>query len=53
MNLGVSTLAGLCKELEMKGRNGAIDGILPFVAEVEEEHGRVKIALEEGIERRI
>jgi two-component system sensor histidine kinase/response regulator len=52
-NLGAFALADLCKELEMKGRNGAIDGILPFVAEVEEEYGRVKIALEKELERRI
>jgi CheY-like chemotaxis protein/HPt (histidine-containing phosphotransfer) domain-containing protein len=51
-NLGALTLADLCKELEMKGRNGAIDGILPFVAEVEEEYDRVKSALEREVERR-
>jgi two-component system, sensor histidine kinase and response regulator len=52
-NLGAIVLADLCRELEMKGRNGAIDGILPFVADVEEEYGRVKSALEREVERRV
>jgi HPt (histidine-containing phosphotransfer) domain-containing protein len=52
-NLGAFTLAGLCRELEMKGRNGAIDGILPFMADLEEEYGRVRLALERELERRV
>jgi two-component system, sensor histidine kinase and response regulator len=51
-NLGAFVLADLCREVEMKGRNGAIDGILAFVAELEEEYCRVKIALEKEIEGR-
>jgi hypothetical protein len=37
----------------MKGWNGAIVGILTFAVDVEEGHGRVKVALEKESERRI
>jgi HPt (histidine-containing phosphotransfer) domain-containing protein len=45
-DFGARALAALCKELEMMGKTGALDGAVERVAQVEAEYERVKIALQ-------
>ncbi|MCR4408183.1 MAG: Hpt domain-containing protein, partial [Anaerolineae bacterium] len=44
--LGAMTLSDLCKELEIMGRQGVLEGAADKVAQVEAEYERVKLALE-------
>lgn len=48
-NFGVHTLAGLCRELEERGKNGALDGAALLVERVEAEYERVKPALQAAV----
>jgi HPt (histidine-containing phosphotransfer) domain-containing protein len=45
-DFGAMTLSGLCKELEMMGKAGTLEGAADLVAQVEVEYKRVKEALE-------
>ena len=45
-NLGAHALAERCRELEMRGRAGQLDGTAALVAEVESSLDRVTVALE-------
>jgi HPt (histidine-containing phosphotransfer) domain-containing protein len=45
--LGAMTLSTLCRELEVMGRAGTLEGAVEKVAQVEAEYERVKAALEE------
>jgi hypothetical protein len=44
-DLGATDFFRLCKELEMMGRDGMIDGAGDLVAQIVTEYGRVKEAL--------
>jgi HPt (histidine-containing phosphotransfer) domain-containing protein len=45
-SLGAMGLSALCRELEVMGRAGALEGAVEKVAQVEAEYERVKVALE-------
>jgi CheY-like chemotaxis protein/HPt (histidine-containing phosphotransfer) domain-containing protein len=45
-DFGAMTLSGLCKELEMMGKAGTLEGAAELVAQVEAEYARVKEALQ-------
>jgi len=46
--LGAMRLSAMCKELELMGHEGILEGVAEKVAQVEAEYGRVKVALETG-----
>jgi CheY-like chemotaxis protein len=45
-DFGATTLFGLCKELEMMGKAGILDGAVDLIARIKTESARVKAALE-------
>jgi HPt (histidine-containing phosphotransfer) domain-containing protein len=45
-DFGASTLNGMCKELEYRARDGALNNVLELVAHAEQEYDHVKVALE-------
>ncbi len=45
-DFGATTLFGLCKELEMMGKAGTVDGTADLIARIETESARVKTVLE-------
>ena len=45
-DFGAMTLSGFCKELEMQGKAGSLDGADDLMAQVETEYEHVKAALE-------
>jgi HPt (histidine-containing phosphotransfer) domain-containing protein len=50
-NLGAVSLAGMCKELEMTGRSGAVAGACETLAVLEQELDRVNCALRDELMR--
>ena len=48
-NLGATSLAEMCKQLEMAARSGILDGALPDADAVEREYRAVRAALEAEI----
>jgi HPt (histidine-containing phosphotransfer) domain-containing protein len=45
-DFGATTFSGLCKELEMRGKEGALDGAADLAAGIAAEYGKVEAALE-------
>ncbi|NIV28944.1 MAG: hypothetical protein GWN58_05360 [Anaerolineae bacterium] len=45
-DFGATTFSNLCKELEMVGKSGVLNGVAGLAAQVETEYGRVEVALE-------
>ena len=45
-DFGAMTLSGYCKELEIMGKNAALEGATELVSQAEAEYGRVRPALE-------
>jgi HPt (histidine-containing phosphotransfer) domain-containing protein len=50
-NLGAVTLSALCKEMEMMGRNDALDGAKPLYAKMQKEYEAVKAALNDEVQK--
>jgi HPt (histidine-containing phosphotransfer) domain-containing protein len=44
-DFGATTFSTLCKELEMMGKSGALDGAAGLAAQAEDEFGKVEVAL--------
>lgn len=49
-NFGAGALTELCRDLEARGKDGALDGAAPLLAQVEAEYDRVKPALQAAVE---
>jgi HPt (histidine-containing phosphotransfer) domain-containing protein len=44
-DFGASTFSNLCKELEVRGRSGEMNGAAGLVAQIEAEYGKLEAAL--------
>jgi HPt (histidine-containing phosphotransfer) domain-containing protein len=50
-NLGANRLSAVCKELEVKGKAGAIEGLDSLVARIDAEYDSAKSGLQTELEQ--